>query len=111
MNILSASRLGRYTSLTGDQDKEAQPVIVTLLPDSLLAQYDYTPMYYHVVSISSQILGDPTEAAMKTLQEEIIEFLKQTKFDGFFLKGLLFAKPFQEGKLIAYGTLLRAKKK
>jgi hypothetical protein len=62
---------------TNAQDKEAQPVIITLLPDSVLAQCDYTPMFYHVVSISSQILGDPTNAAMKTLQEEIIEFCKQ----------------------------------
>ena len=91
------------------QENEPQPFIVSIAPDSLFANYEYSQVKFFVVSIGSTILGDPTESAIKDLNEMIIDFCKKAKFDGFILNQIVFAKPFDEGKLIAYGTLLRKK--
>jgi len=93
------------------QDKEAKPFIVSIMPDSLFATYDYSQTVFITVSIESRIMGDPTEGAIDDLKEKIIETCKLNKFDGFILNQLVFAKPFDEGKLIGYGTLLRKKVK
>ena len=81
------------------------------MPDSLFVYYEYSQVKFFVVSISSAILGDPTTSAVKDLNEEIVDFCKKTKFDGFILNQIVFTKPFDEGKLIAYGTLIRKKSK
>ena len=98
-------------SIEAFAQEEAKPVIITLLPDSALGHFDYSPLYCHVVSITSRFSGDPTKGALETLQEEIIDICKKQKFDVFFLQQIVFAKPFDEGKLIAYGSFLRRKSK
>ncbi len=91
--------------------QEAQPFIISIEPDSLFHNYEYSQTAFFVVSIESQVLSDPTESAINELNEKIVNTCKQNKFDGFILNQLVYTKPFDEGKLIAYGTLLRAKPK
>jgi hypothetical protein len=82
---------------------------VSIIPDSLFASYDYSQTIFLTVSVSSKLFGDPTESAIKDLQKLIIETCNLNKYDGFILNQMVFAKPFDEGKLIAYGTLIKKK--
>ncbi len=94
-----------------EEEKEVQPFILSFMPDSMSFYYTYTQVYAHIVSISSQLLGDPTSAAMNDLWEELREVCKKNKFDGFIVSQIVFAKPFNEGKLICYGTFWKKKQK
>lgn len=91
--------------------QESKPFIISIVPDSVFYYYEYSPTVFFVVSIESQVMSDPTESAINELNEKIVNTCKQNKFDGFILNQLVYTKPFDEGKLIAYGTLLRAKPK
>jgi len=93
------------------QYKEPQPFIVSIVPDSLFMLYDYSQVKFFIVTIGSKIMGDPTEGAVTDLNKQIVDFCKKQKFDGFILSQIVFTKPFDEGKLIAYGTLIRKKVK
>jgi hypothetical protein len=93
------------------EDNESKPFIVSIMPDSLFSNYEYSQTVFIVVSVESRIMGDPIEGAISDLKDKIIETCKANKFDGFILNQMVFAKPFDEGKLIGYGTLLKKKVK
>ncbi len=91
------------------QEKAPEPFIVSVIPDSLFVKYDYTQTVFVVVSVSAKMAKDPTEAAIEDLKKQIIATCKLNKYDGFILNQMVFAKPFDEGKLIGYGTLIKKK--
>ncbi|MFZ4725391.1 MAG: hypothetical protein ACOYMD_08055 [Paludibacter sp.] len=91
------------------QVKVPEPYILSIAPDSLFAKYDYSQIVFVVVSIPSTFGKDPTEKGIEELKKQIIANCKLNKFDGFILNQMVFTKPFDEGKLIGYGTLIRKK--
>jgi len=93
------------------QDKAVEPFIVSIVPDSLFTKYDYSQTVFIPVSVASTFGKDPTGKAIQDLQKMILETCKLNKMDGFILNQIIFAKPFEEGKLIGYGTMIRLKKK
>lgn len=97
--------------LSYSQDKVMEPYIISFVPDSLNALYQYSQTVFVTVSVGSRLGSDPTERAIQDLQKKIIETCKLNKMDAFILKDLVFAKPFDEGKLIGYGTMIRLKAK
>jgi len=95
--------------LSFSQDKAPQPFILAFMPEGLLARCDYSQLSTVSVPITGTLAKDPTEKAIANLKELIIETCKLNKMDGFVLNQIIFAKPFNEGVLIAYGTMLRVK--
>jgi len=103
--------LPAITSLVFSQDAEINPYIISVEPDSLMFNYDYSQTVFFTVSVRSRMASDPTEKAIQDLQTKIIETCKVNKMEAFYLQDIVFLKPFDEGKLIAYGTMFRAKVK
>ncbi|MCF8363007.1 MAG: hypothetical protein K9G70_10335 [Prolixibacteraceae bacterium] len=93
------------------EPEDSEPYILSLVPDSLTSHYDYSHNQFVTVSIRSRFGSDPTERAIQDLEEKIIELCKTNEMDAFILKEIVFAKPFDEGKLIGYGTMIRLKSK
>lgn len=100
-----------FTNLGFSQNEKADPYIISVEPDSLAEKYDFTQTIFLTISVRSRFGSDPTEKAIQELQEKIIETCKINKMEGFILKDLVFLKPFDEGKLIGYGTMIRQKAK
>jgi hypothetical protein len=100
-----------FSQFTYCQEKATEPYIISIVPDSLMTHYDYSQTVFITVSIGSRIGSDPTERAIQDLQKKIVETCKVNKMDAFILKEIVFAKPFDEGKLIGYGTMIRLKTK
>ena len=103
--------LAAFSIPTYSQEKEVEPFIISVTPDSLFVKYDYTQTVFIVVSVPTRLAKDPTEAAIEDLKKQIIATCKLNKYDGFILNQMVFAKPFDEGKLIGYGTLIKKKTK
>jgi len=85
------------------------PFILSILPDSLFAKYEYSQIVFVSVSIPTTFGKDPTLVAINDLKKQIIALCQLNKFDGFILNQMIFAKPFDEGKLVGYGTMIRKK--
>ena len=87
------------------------PHLSTFWDSSYLTAYDVIGFHYLTVDITSSWAGDPTDDALKELEKKIIDFCKENNFDGFVDIKITYAKPFDVGKLIATGTLLKLKQK
>ena len=98
-----------FSNSTYCQENVPEPYIISVTPDSLFVKYDYTQTIFITVSVPAKAVNDPTEAAIEALKKRIIATCKLNKFDGFILNQIVFAKPFEEGKLIGYGTMIRKK--
>lgn len=101
--------LGTLLSFAYCQEKAPEPFIISIVPDSLFVKYDYSQTVFVNVSVPTTFGKDPTEKAIEELRKQIIAICKIHKFDGFILNQMVFLKPFDEGKLIGYGTLIRKK--
>jgi hypothetical protein len=109
--LVAFATLMTFSQLTYSQEKVTEPYIISFVPDSLTTLYQYSQTVFLTVSIGSRVGSDPTERAIQDLQKKIIETCKLNKMDAFILKEIVFAKPFDEGKLIGYGTMIRLKPK
>jgi len=109
LNFLVILTLMAFPKLVFSQDKEVEPVIISIVPDSLFIKYEYTQTVFISVTIASTFGKDPTEKAIQELKKLIIETCKLNKMSGFILDQMVFVKPFEEGKLIGYGTMIRPK--
>lgn len=103
--------VGSLSNSIFSQDKVSEPFIISVIPDSLFIQYDFSQTVFVSVSVPTTFGKDPTEKAIEDLKKQIVATCKLNKFDGFILNQMLFLKPFDEGKLIGYGTLIKKKKK
>jgi len=101
--------LGTLSSSVLCQTKTPDPFILSIMPDSLFAKYEYSQIVFVTASIGSTFGKDPTLAAINDLKKQIIALCQLNKFDGFILNQMIFAKPFDEGKLVCYGTMIRKK--
>lgn len=100
-----------FSNIVYSQDKEPDPFIISIVPDSLFAKYDYSQTVFIVVDVSPKIGKDPTEAAIEDLKKKIVATCKLNKFDGFILNQMVFAIYPEVAKLIGYGTLIKKKNK
>lgn len=100
---------GTLFNFVHSQVKAPEPFINSIMPDSVFLKYDYSQTVFVTVSVTSSFGKDPTEKAIDDLRKQIVAICKANKFDGFVLNQMVFLKPFDEGKLIGYGTLLRKK--
>ena len=101
--------VGALSSSVLCQDKTPEPFIISIVPDSLFQKYEYSQTVFLNVSVPITFGKDPTQKAIEELKKQIIAICKATKFDGFILNQMVFLKPFDEGKLLGYGTLIRKK--
>ena len=85
------------------QEQKEQPFIISVIPDSLLENYDYSQVFSFYVVASEY--ANPTET-MEELSEKIVEKCEDDKFDGFLLQHTTF---FNHYSLVAWGALLRRK--
>lgn len=109
LNSILFIAFAMFTNSAICQDKVAEPYIVSIAPDSLYTKYEYSQTVFFAVSVSSTFGKDPTAKAMTDLTKQIVEACKINKFEFFFLDQIIFMKPFEEGKLLAYGTMIRKK--
>ena len=47
------------------QTKQAEPVIISVVPDSLFAQYDYSQTAFFTVSISTRLLKESNYCSLQ----------------------------------------------
>jgi hypothetical protein len=109
VSLVALIAIGGLSNSAFSQDKTPEPFIISIVPDSLFIKYDYSQTVFVSVSVPTTFGKDPTEKAIEELKKQIIAICKANKFDGFILNQMVFLKPFDEGKLIGYGTLIRGK--
>ena len=77
--------IGTQWSSAQSQAKTPDPFILSIMPDSLFAKYEYSQIVFVSVSIPTTFGKDPTVVAINDLKKQIVALCQLNKFDGFIL--------------------------
>lgn len=91
--------------------EKPEPIILSIMPDSLFIKYDYFQTVFLIGSNagSFKLSGTPTEKALEELKKKIIALCKSNNADGFIISQLIYAKPAEVVEIICHGTLIKKK--